>query len=157
MFRPMRRKEKQLDDAAARQLLKTARRGVLSVCGDDGYPYAVPINYLYDEEAGKIYFHGASAGHKFESISRCDKVCFTVYGNESIKKESWAPFLQSVVVFGRCSLPAPSDETAAQIFRFAEKYYPGDELIKKEMSAYAKTQLYVISIEHMTAKEIQEK
>ena len=157
MFRPMRRKERQLDDAAARQLLKTARRGVLAVCGDDGYPYAVPINYLYDEEAGKIYFHGASAGHKFESISRCDKVCFTVYGNESIKKESWAPFVQSVVVFGRCSLPAPSDKTAAEIFRFAQKYYPDDELIKKEMSAYAKAQLYVISIEHMTAKEIQEK
>ena len=71
---------------------RTARRGVLAVNGDDGYPYAVPINYFYDEAQEKIYFHSARAGHKVDSLTACDKVCFTVYGNESIREEAWAPF-----------------------------------------------------------------
>ncbi len=52
----------------------------------------------------KIYFHGARAGHKVDALRANDKICFTVYGNETIKEEAWAPFMQSVVVFGRCHL-----------------------------------------------------
>lgn len=89
---------------AAKELLLSGRRGVLSVIGDDGYPYAVPINYVYDKDAQKIYFHGARVGHKVDALRNCDKVCFTVYGNEIIKEEPWAPFMQSVIVFGRCHL-----------------------------------------------------
>ena len=81
-----------------------ARRGILAVNGREGYPYAIPINYYYDREAQKIYFHGARAGHKVEAIRACDKVCFTVYGGETIREEAWAPYLRSVVVFGRCRL-----------------------------------------------------
>ena len=84
--------------------MQYSRRGVLAVNGDDGYPYAIPINYIYDREAQKIYFHGARAGHKVDALKACDKVCFTVYGNESIREEAWAPFMQSTVVFGRCRL-----------------------------------------------------
>ena len=102
MFRPVRKKKNELSTDAAKALLHSARRGVLAVNGDDGYPYAIPINFLYDEEAQKIYFHGASVGHKVNALRVCDKTCFTVYGNESIREEDWAPFVQSTVVFGRC-------------------------------------------------------
>ena len=61
MFRPMRRAKKAIPDEAAKRLLQTERRGVLAVNGDLGYPYAVPVNFLYDEAAGKLYFHGARA------------------------------------------------------------------------------------------------
>ena len=61
MFRPMRRKNRELSTETAEQLLTKSRRGVLAVNGDDGYPYAVPVNYFYDREAQKIYFHGARA------------------------------------------------------------------------------------------------
>ena len=64
----------------------------------------VPVNYFYDSNAGKIYFHGARAGHKVDALKASDKVCFTVYGNETVKEEAWAPFVQSTVVFGRCHL-----------------------------------------------------
>ena len=77
MFRPVRRIKNALGEEATKEILRSARRGVLAVNGDGGYPYAIPINYLYDEEAGKIYFHGAKAGHKADSINKCDKVCFT--------------------------------------------------------------------------------
>ena len=63
MFRPLRKKSNAADDAAARELLARERRGVLAVAGDDGYPYAVPVNYIYDADAGKIYLHGSKRGH----------------------------------------------------------------------------------------------
>ena len=100
MFREMRRKNREIDIDSAKQLLQSSRRGVLAVNGDDGYPYAIPINYLYDDEAQRIYFHGAKIGHKVDALRASDKVCFTVYGNETIRTDAWAPFMQSVVVFG---------------------------------------------------------
>ena len=64
MFKEIRRKNREIDSDSAKQLLQSSRRGVLAVNGDDGYPYAIPINYLYDDEAQRIYFHGAKMGHK---------------------------------------------------------------------------------------------
>lgn len=99
MFRPMRRKKNEISQEAAKQLLHQERRGVFAVNGDDGYPFAIPVNYYYCEEEGKIYFHGARVGHKVDALKKNDKICFTVYGNETIKEETWAPYMQSVVVF----------------------------------------------------------
>ena len=93
MFRTIRKKINEIDKNAAEELLLLSRRGVLAVNGDDGYPYAIPINYIYDRDAQKIYFHGARAGHKVDALRACDKVCFTVYGNETIKEEPWAPYM----------------------------------------------------------------
>ena len=105
MFRPVRKKKNEISVEAAKRLLHTERRGVFAVNGDDGYPYAIPVNFFYDEEANQIYFHGSRAGHKADAIRRSDKVCFTVYGNETVRDEAWAPYMQSAVVFGRCRLP----------------------------------------------------
>ena len=98
MFRSIRNKRNEISTDEAKELLRSSRRGILAVNGDDGYPYAIPINYLYDEDAHKIVFHGAKAGYKVDCLKVCDKVCFTVYGNERIQEESWAPFLQSTVM-----------------------------------------------------------
>lgn len=158
MFRPMRRKKKEISQEAAKQLLHQERRGVFAVNGDDGYPYAVPVNYYYSEEDNKIYFHGAREGHKVDALKRDDKVCFTVYGNETIKEETWAPYLQSAVIFGRCRLLDDPEETLALTRKIAEKYYPGKELIEEEIRRSGKAvQVYEISIEHLSGKEIQEK
>lgn len=160
MFRPVRRKSRAIDDDQARQVLHDARRGVLAVNGDDGYPYAVPINFFYDEASQKIYFHGAHAGYKVEALAVCDKVCFTAYGDEVVKDPdaAWAPYLKSVVVFGRCRRLGNGEEAAAQLHQLAAKYYPTEELIEQEMSAGAKAALvWEITIEHLTGKEICER
>ena len=160
MFRPIRRKKRETDRNTAEKLLEKSRRGVLAVNGDDGYPYAVPINYLYDKESNKIYFHGARAGHKFDALQKCDKVCFTVYGNETIKNETeaWAPFVQSVVVFGRCRLLETAPKTDSILKRFAMKYYPSEELVNAEIARDGKAvQVFEIEIEHFSGKEIQER
>lgn len=159
MFRPIRRKKKEMDLDATKELLQCSRRGVLAVNGDDGYPYAVPVNYFYDRNAGKIYFHGARAGYKVDALRASDKVCFTVYGNETIKEEeAWAPFVQSAVVFGRCHLLEEDTEATEILKKIARKYYPNEQLIDEEIERSGKAvQLFEIDIEHISGKEIQEK
>ena len=135
MFREIRKKRNKIEDSAAEELLQNSRRGVLAVNGDDGYPYAIPLNYFYDRENRKIYFHGARAGHKVDALRACDKVCFTVYGNETIREEAWAPFMQSTVVFGRCHLMENGSEKAMEMLkRFAMKYYPNEQLADEEIA-----------------------
>lgn len=73
MFREIRRKNREISIDSAKQLLQSSRRGVLAVNGDDGYPYAIPINYLYDDEAQRIYFHGAKIGHKVDALRASDR------------------------------------------------------------------------------------
>lgn len=158
MFRPVRKKKNELDIEAAKELLRTERRGVFAVNGDDGYPYAVPVNFFYDEKANQIYFHGSRAGHKNDAVRACDKVCFTVYGGETVRDEAWAPYMRSTVVFGRCRLPEHSAESEALLKRFAMKYYPEESMVDAEIAEAGKAaQMYVIDIEHMSAKEVQER
>ena len=158
MFRPIRKKKNEIDVNAAQALLQNSHRGVIAVNGDDGYPYAFPVNYFYDTENQKIYFHGARAGHKVDALKACDKICFTVYGNEQIKEEAWAPFMQSVVVFGRCHLLEAGPKATALLKRFAMKYYPNEQLADEEIEHAGKAvQMFEIEIEHLTGKEIQER
>ena len=81
MFREIRRKNREISIDSAKQLLQSSRRGVLAVNGDDGYPYAIPINYLYDDEAQRIYFHGAKIGHKVDALQN--------EGRESPRFQPW--------------------------------------------------------------------
>ena len=158
MFRKMRRFKQQITDEECRKILAEEGRGVLSLFGEDGYPYGIPINYFYDPESDKIYFHGAKAGHKVDALKKDDKVCFTVYGNEKHEEGDWAPYLQSVVIFGRCHLIEDSGITEAKVRELAEKYYPTKEEIDAEIAADIKAvQLYEITIEHMSGKQIHEK
>ncbi len=158
MFRPVRRVKNEIPQEAAKQLLREERRGVLALHGDDGYPYAVPVNYFYDDAAQKIYFHGAKAGHKVDALAACDKVCFTVYGHETIKTDAWAPYLQSAVVFGRCRIMADHAEAMKQLKRMAMKYYPDEALVDSEIRRAEKAvQMFEITIEHLTGKEVQER
>lgn len=158
MFRPIRKKKNEISIEAAEILLDSARRGVLAVNGDDGYPYAVPINYLYDKENQKIIFHGSHVGHKVDAIKKCDKVCFTVLGNETIKGEEWAPFVQSAVVFGHCHLVDSADIAKTLVKRFAMKYYPDEQTADEEIALSGKAvQMFEIEIEHISGKEVQER
>ena len=158
MFRPIRKKKNEISVDKAKALLHSSRRGVLAVNGDDGYPYAIPINYLYDEENEKIIFHGAKAGHKVDALKKNDKICFTVFGNEMVKEEAWAPFLRSVVVFGRCHLVESQEDAIALVKKFAAKYYPNMDMVNEEAASSGRAvQMFEIQIEHLSGKEVQER
>ena len=158
MFRPMRRTKRTISDEDARSLLAKGRRATLAVNGDDGYPFAFPIDYRFDADANKIYFHRAKAGQKVDALRRSDKVCLTVMGNERLEDGEWAPYVQSVVVFGRCRLVDDTAKTEAEVRRLALKYYPSAEEVERELEKYlSAVQLYEIEIEHLTGKQVQEK
>ena len=158
MFRAIRNKKNELSIEKATLLLKNERRAVLAVNGDGGYPYALPINFLYLEDEGKIVFHGSCAGHKIDSIKRDDRVCLTVYGNETASDEAWAPCLQSVIVFGRCKIVENRERTMELLRAFAAKYYPDAQLIEEEIARSGKAvRMLELTIEHMSGKLIQEK
>lgn len=158
MFRPVRKIRNLMSDELARQLLKDERRGVLSMIGDDGYPYAIPVNYLYNEAEGTITFHGSKIGHKVDAIRRCDKVCFTVYGHETVREEAWAPYLRSAVVFGRCRIVEDPEEILRLCKPFAMKYYPTEQSVDDELArSGAAVGMFEITIDHISGKEVQEK
>ena len=159
IFKPIRKKINEIDRSVVETLLQSNRRGILAMNGDDGYPYAIPINYYYDRAAQKIYFHGAKAGHKVDALKISDKICFTVYGNEIIDDtEAWAPYVQSAVVFGRCRLIEAGPESIARLKEFAMKYHPNESLADDQIARAGRaTQMFEITIEHMTGKQVQEK
>lgn len=97
--------------------------------------------------------------NKVDALRVCDKVCFTVYGNETIREEAWAPFMQSTVVFGRCHLMENGSEKAMEMLkRFAMKYYPNEQLADAEIAQAGRAvQMFEIEIEHLSGKEVQEK
>ena len=158
MFRPMRRASRAIPEEAAKHLLQQSRRGVLAVNGDNGYPCAIPVNSYYDQEHDQFYFHGAKSGQKVDALKQNDKVCITVYGNEHFEPGDWAPYVQSTVVFGRCHLIDDAAATEARVRELGMKYYPGKEEVEKEIALGIKAvQLYEITIENLTGKQIQEK
>lgn len=96
--RKMRRSERQADEMTIRQILKAGEYGVFCTLSDDGFPYGVPVNYVFDGE--KIYFHCAKSGHKLDNIDGCDKVCFTVVSDCEVISQKLTTHYRSVVVFG---------------------------------------------------------
>ena len=157
MFREIVRKKQKLEKTEIIQILKTEKRGVLSVCGDDGYPYGLPINYWYDEENERIYFHSGKRGHKVDAISTNDKVSFCVYDKGYKKDGEWALNIKSVIVFGRMRV-VEDEKRALEIFRKLSLKFTDDiEYIDSEIQKYANATLcYELRPEHITGKIVNE-
>ena len=158
MFREMRRFKQQLSEEECRHILKTEKRGVLAVNGDGGYPYTIPINYIYEEESGKIYFHGAKEGHKIDALLRDPKASFCVYDHGYRQLGAWAYTVKSVVVFGRLRMLEDREEMIELSRRLGRKYYPTEEELEAEIAHSGKrVQILELAMEHMTGKLVHEK
>ena len=158
MFRKMRRFKQEVSQEECVNILQTEKRGVLSVIGDEGYPYAIPMDFYYDAEEKKIYFHAAREGHKMDAIKRCDKVCFTTWNRGFQKEGDWAWNVTSVVVMGRAELVSDTELANEKLRKLALKYYPTVEEVEAEMQRDAhRVQMIAIRMEHMTGKLVNEK
>ena len=157
-FREMRRSKQAVSNEECIDMLKNEKRGVLSVIGDNGYPYGVPVNFYYDEADGMIYFHGAKEGHKLDAIKRCNKVCFTTWGGDYKKEGDWAWYVTSVIAMGRAELITDRDLTNEKLRLLGDKYFPSaDETEATMQRSAARTQLIAMEIEHMTGKLVHER
>ena len=98
MFRPIRRAGQALSHEECIAVLKRGTSGILAVAGDGGYPYAVPLSYVYAD--GCLYFHCARSGHKLDAIARCPKVSFCVIDQDQVVPEKITTYYRSVIAFG---------------------------------------------------------
>lgn len=154
MFREMRRKRQMLPQADAEALLLAGTSGVLAVSGDEGYPYAVPLSYVY--HGGRLYFHCAKSGHKLDAIARNPKASFCVIGQDQVVPAEYTTYFRSVIAFGTVRILEGEAEKREAIRAIAEKYAPEnsparrEEEIEREWPALC---LLEFSVEHLSGKE----
>lgn len=157
MFREMIRKKQSLEMEQIVQILKNEKRGVLSVFGENGYPYGLPINYWYNEENGYLYFHSGKTGHKVDALSQNNKVSFCVYDQGYKKEGEWALNISSVIIFGKIYVVEDYSKSV-EIFRQLSLKFTSDvEYIDSEIQKLAKATLcYELRPEHITGKIVNE-
>ncbi|CBZ02860.1 pyridoxamine 5'-phosphate oxidase family protein [Clostridium botulinum] len=151
MFSEMRRKDRELKNDEAIEILKNNTYGVLSTISENGYPYGVPISYIFFDNS--IYFHSAIKGHKLDNISNNNRVSFCVVGRTHILPDKFSTEYESVIVFGRV-IEVSNDEKNTTLLEILNKYSAdyigqGKEYIQKASKA---TKVMKINIEHTSGK-----
>lgn len=136
MFRKMLRIKQALPEEECIRILQNEQRGVLSVLGDDDYPYGVPINHFYCREDGKLYFHGGKNGHKIDAISRHNKASFCVYDKGFQKEGDWALNIKSVIAFGKIEM-IENQEKIYEIARLLSYKFTNDEAFIERAIAHS--------------------
>lgn len=158
MFKEMIRKKQAISLEDCKDVLVTEKRGVLSVNGNDGYPYGMPMNFLYSEEDNCLYFHGSYKGHRGEALQQNNKVSFCVYDKEGyIKPGEWAYNVRSVILFGKTSIIEDMTKKEAVLREFGRKYTDDTAYIEMEIEKVGKVvTILKLDIEHMSGKLVNE-
>lgn len=157
MFRELSRKNKMIPLHECLQILKNETRGVLSVLGDNDYPYGMPMNHWYNEEDGKIYFHCGKVGHRLDALKKHDKVSFCVYDKGYRNDGEWAWNVKSVIVFGKMEIINDIDKITDITTKLSHKFTQDEEYIRKEIELYgSKTLLLQLTPEHISGKMVTE-
>ncbi|MBQ8074692.1 MAG: pyridoxamine 5'-phosphate oxidase family protein [Oscillospiraceae bacterium] len=157
MFREMLRKKQALTQEECIEILQNEPRGVLSVLGDDDYPYGMPLNHFYCEADGKIYFHCGKKGYKIDALTRHNKASFCVYDKGFRREGEWALNIKSVIVFGHVEF-IEDQEKIYEIARMLSYKFTKDEAyIEHEIqTAGPRTLMFALVPEHMTGKIVNE-
>ena len=157
MFRSMRRFKQQISEEACLQLLKEQPRGVLSVIGDNGYPYGIPLDHWYSDADGKLYFHCAKVGHKIDAITACDKVSYCVMDEGWRNEGEWALNIRSVIVFGRMRIVEDEEKKRLICASLARKFTDDEAYIQQELAnSFPRVCCLELTIEHMSGKQVKE-
>ena len=154
MFRNMRRKDQVLSREACAAVLGRGTSGVLAVNGDGGFPYAVPLSYVY--ESGRLWLHCAKEGHKMDAIRRDPKVSFCVVDRDQVVPLEYTTYFRSVILFGTARVLEDPAEIRAALEKLALRYAPEDSeahreaILEKELPAVVMVE---VTVEHLSGKE----
>lgn len=155
MFRPMRRFRQQLSDERCTEILQTEKRGVLAVNGDDGYPYTVPMNFVFD--AGKVYFHCAVEGHKLDAVKADAKASFCVLHECGLSDDGWSYYVDSVVVFGSVAVVEEEAVRNDKLRKLGLKYFPTAAMVEHDLAKNAPRAVVLeLTPLHITGKHVHE-
>lgn len=157
MFREMLRKKQALSLEECKEILKTETRGVLSVMGENGYPYGMPMNPFYNEEDGCIYFHCGKTGHRLDALKENNKVSFCVYDKGFRRENEWAWNVKSVIVFGRMDVLSDAKLIMDICEKLSYKFTDDTAYIEKELKESTKNTLLLrLTPEHISGKLVNE-
>ena len=157
-FRKMRRFGQQLSDDECRSLLTTAKRGVLAVAGENGYPYALPLDFVYDPESETIYFHSAIEGHKLDALKADPKASFCVLSDGVQEEGSWWYHFKSVIAFGTVTIYTDMADMLRPLRLLGGKYFPPSEDMEADIERNRnRVAVLALRIDHMTGKRVREK
>ncbi len=157
MFRDLTRKNKAATREECIRLLESENRGVLSVQGDDGYPYGMPMNHWYDAETGCLWFHCGHGGHREDALTRCDKVSCCVYDQGRAHPGEWVKHVTSVIVFGRMEIVDDPGEVIRVATALSRKFTDDEGYIAREIKAFThETRLLKLTPEHISGKHVTE-
>lgn len=154
MFREMRRKKQKLSKEECDRILYNGTSGVLALHGDDGYPYAVPVSYVYDGE--KLLFHSAKNGHKIDAIIKNAAASFCVIDQDQIVPEEYTTYFRSIIAFGKIRILEDDAEKRSAIEKLAVKYAPDDTAENRNNAIDREWKLLCMmemEIEHLTGKQ----
>ena len=156
-FRELARKNRELSREECIRLLKRETRGVLSVLGEGGYPYGMPMNHWYNEKDGCIYFHCGKKGHRLDALGREDKVSFCVFDHGYREAGDWALKVKSVIVFGQMEIIEDMETIISVSTALCHKFTEDEAYIEKEIRAYAhETLILKLTPQHICGKRIKE-
>ena len=133
------------------RILSNGKVAVIAVAGDDNYPYAVPVNYVYYE--GNIFLHSAMYGHKIDALRRCTKCSVCIVDKDDIIPEQFTSYFRSVIAFGEAEIIEDSNEKMKILNLLSEKYCKGIDPtteINKFLNVVA---VIRIKVEKVTGKE----
>lgn len=152
-FREMRRKRQQLSNEECVDILTRSTSGVLSLMGDGGYPYGVPVSYVYAD--GKIIIHSAVAGHKVDAVRNNEMCSFCVIEQDDVRPEEFTTYFRSVITFGKITVVEDDDEKLLALQMLGRRYSPNEEeMLPHEIEkSFDHVLALRIDIEHMTGKE----
>ncbi|MDO4217126.1 MAG: pyridoxamine 5'-phosphate oxidase family protein [Bacteroidales bacterium] len=152
-FRPLRRHKQLLSNEETIAILQRGTHGVLAVAGDNGYPYAVPLSYVYAH--GTLYFHSATEGHKVEAMRREKRVSFCVVDSDDVKPAEYTTFFRSAIAFGKITLLESNDEKIEALRMLGNRYHPGhDADAMREVNKSLNHVLVIrMDIDYLTGKQ----
>ncbi len=157
MFRELTRKKQELSHEKCIDILKSEKRGVLNVNGDNGYPYGMPMNHFYNENDGCIYFHCGKAGHRLDSLKSDNKVSFCICDSSYKDEGEWALNIKSIIVFGKIEIIDNMDAIRSITTLLSYKFTADTAYIAKEIENYAhETLLLKLIPEHICGKLVRE-
>ncbi|NMD42485.1 MAG: pyridoxamine 5'-phosphate oxidase family protein [Firmicutes bacterium] len=155
MFREMRRDKQLLPAAKTAEVMARCTHGVLACLGDNDYPYAVPLSFVYFD--GKIYFHSAAEGHKIDAITQHPQVSFAVVDEDRIVSEEYTTYFRSVIAFGKARI-VQGEERLAAFRALVEKYCPDQpgETNSKTVAGCMRSTIIALDLDYVTGKEAVE-
>ena len=154
----VRRADKLMSDERALEMISRAYSGCLASVGPDGWPYIVPLLYVWKD--GEIWVHNTRAqGHLRVNVDHESKVCIEVddpgqvfaYGRFECDT---SVAYRSVVLFGRIRVIEDREQKKAFFDGLMQKY--GNADWKRPKGFYPRLDqvtVYAIAVKRMTGKE----